>query len=255
MDIGNQLKNTRVLLGLTQEEFSAGVVTESFYSRVENNKSNISMNDLLKILNYHHISLYNFFATADIMQLKKGIMQAFINHDRKKLSNYRSLSGSKKYQLEFKIMFAILNNKVDSLPTKTVQEAQQQLLKVGKMNEDALFNVNLLVYLVDYRFLITLIDYLIDFTEIDEMSNFALQLLYHCLLAVLKRCYEETDQVEAEKVLNFLDKVPHSQYLFLEQLLAKGYRCLFVGKRKKLESILSVLRLTGYDSYISDLER
>lgn len=60
MDIGNRLKNTRVFLGLTQEQFSAGIVTESFYSRVENNKSKISMNDLLNILNYHHVSLYDF---------------------------------------------------------------------------------------------------------------------------------------------------------------------------------------------------
>ena len=53
MKIGTQLKNTRLLLGLTQEQFSAGIVTESYYSRVESNKNNISMDSLLKILNYN----------------------------------------------------------------------------------------------------------------------------------------------------------------------------------------------------------
>ena len=49
MNIGNQLKNIRLFLGLTQEQFCAGIVTESFYSRVENNRSNISMEDLVEI--------------------------------------------------------------------------------------------------------------------------------------------------------------------------------------------------------------
>lgn len=61
MKIGTQLKTTRLLLGLTQEQFSAGIVTESYYSRVESNKSNISMDSLLKILNYNQVSLYDFF--------------------------------------------------------------------------------------------------------------------------------------------------------------------------------------------------
>ena len=133
MDIGNQLKNTRVLLGLTQEQFSAGIVTESFYSRVENNKSNISMNALLGILNYHHVSLRDFFAKEDIKHQKKQIMQAFIDRDVKKLNQYFSsseLTGSK-YQLEFKLMFAILNQKIDSLSKKTKEEAYHQLLRIG----------------------------------------------------------------------------------------------------------------------------
>lgn len=78
MDIGNRLKNTRVFLGLTQEQFSAGIVTESFYSRVENNKSKISMNDLLNILNYHHVSLYDFFVSDDIKYLNFPHAESFV---------------------------------------------------------------------------------------------------------------------------------------------------------------------------------
>ena len=33
MTIGQQLKKSRLLFGLTQEEMSAGIVSESFYSR------------------------------------------------------------------------------------------------------------------------------------------------------------------------------------------------------------------------------
>ena len=50
MTIGEQLREIRDSLNLTQTQMCAGVVTESFYSRVENGKSEINIDDLLAIL-------------------------------------------------------------------------------------------------------------------------------------------------------------------------------------------------------------
>lgn len=61
MNIGTQLKKTRLYLGLTKEQFSAGIVTEAYYSRVENNKNHLKMKDLLEILERSQVSLYDFF--------------------------------------------------------------------------------------------------------------------------------------------------------------------------------------------------
>ncbi len=61
MTIGEQLKRERILLGITQRQMCAGIITESFYSRVENNKNEINIDDLIKILNKQHISFYDFF--------------------------------------------------------------------------------------------------------------------------------------------------------------------------------------------------
>lgn len=255
MDIGNQLKNTRVLLGLTQEQFSAGIVTESFYSRVENNKSNISMNALLGILNYHHVSLRDLFAKEDIKHQKKQIMQAFIDRDVKKLNQYFSsseLTGSK-YQLEFKLMFAILNQKIDSLSKKTKEEAYHQLLRIGKLNEEALFNLNLLIPIIEFTSLKGVIDYVVNSADINKIDSFSLQLLDHSLLSFVKRCFEENEQVEARKILIFLEKIPRSSNLFLEQLLVNAYRYLLEKKKEKLNNITSILNLSGYETYADEL--
>lgn len=256
VDIGNQLKNTRVFLGLTQEEFCAGIVTESFYSRVENNKSRISMDALLKILNYHHVSLYNFFVGVDTQQMYKGMMQAFIDRNIAKLHNYQNLlAPNKKYQLEFTLMFAILNDKVASLPDKVVQQARSQLLQIGKLSEEALFNVNLLVPVIDFKSLQVLVDYLVGTAEINYMNLFSLQLLCHGLLAYLKRCYQEKNRQEAEKVLNFFAGIQNIPSLFLENLLANGYHYLFEKDKKKLSEIIKVLQSSGYTDFAIDLER
>ena len=54
MTIGEQLKKTRTLLGLTQTQMCSGIVTESFYSRVERGLSEINATDLFRILNEHN---------------------------------------------------------------------------------------------------------------------------------------------------------------------------------------------------------
>ena len=48
--IGEALKEERRSLGLTQEQFIKGIISESFYSKVERGKNEIVAVDLLKIL-------------------------------------------------------------------------------------------------------------------------------------------------------------------------------------------------------------
>lgn len=86
MTIGQQLKKSRLLFGLTQEEMSAGIVSESFYSRVERDKNAITINKLIAMLNANNISLNDFFKTFDNdgmpeLKLQRQIYSAFNDRD------------------------------------------------------------------------------------------------------------------------------------------------------------------------------
>lgn len=63
--VGQQLRKTRMFLGITQEEMAKGIVATSFYSRVECDKVDININDLILILNENHVSLRDFFEKFD----------------------------------------------------------------------------------------------------------------------------------------------------------------------------------------------
>lgn len=63
--IGEQLHKTRMFLGITQEEMTKGIIATSFYSRVERDKVDININDLILILNENHVSLRDFFEKFD----------------------------------------------------------------------------------------------------------------------------------------------------------------------------------------------
>ncbi len=147
MKIGTQLKTTRLLLGLTQEQFSAGIVTESYYSRVESNKSNISMDSLLKILNYNQVSLYDFFEPIIREDINQELILAFINLDSKKIEQLDLADGNE--QILAKIMLAILkkNNLNNS---KDYQMQLEKYLSIKNQDEIQRAVIDLLLaYLCD----------------------------------------------------------------------------------------------------------
>lgn len=61
MLIGERLRELRLFLGLTQAEMCQGIISESFYSRVERGTRKISIFDLLAILNKNGLHLEDFF--------------------------------------------------------------------------------------------------------------------------------------------------------------------------------------------------
>ena len=65
MTIGEALKQTRLHAGLTQEEMAAGIISESFYSKVERDIHEIDANLLIRILSKHHFDVGSFFSRVN----------------------------------------------------------------------------------------------------------------------------------------------------------------------------------------------
>ena len=61
MTIGEALKSLRLHAGMTQTEMAAGIVTNSFYSKVERGVHAIDANVLIQILAKHHFDVTNSF--------------------------------------------------------------------------------------------------------------------------------------------------------------------------------------------------
>lgn len=84
MLVGERLKELRLFLGLTQKEMSQGIVSESFYSRVERGSRKIKILDLLALLNKNGIHLEDFF-NEDISKQESDIGNISINSDQLKI--------------------------------------------------------------------------------------------------------------------------------------------------------------------------
>ncbi|MBD5430449.1 helix-turn-helix transcriptional regulator [Lactobacillus sp.] len=60
LSIGQALKTARIELGLTQKEMAAGIISTSYYSKVENGKHEIDAESLFKILHIHNYPVRRF---------------------------------------------------------------------------------------------------------------------------------------------------------------------------------------------------
>ena len=66
MPIGELLKDYRIKQGKNQREFIDGIVSQSYYSKVEKEIHRITADDLLEILNHNGIPVKKFFEKLEI---------------------------------------------------------------------------------------------------------------------------------------------------------------------------------------------
>lgn len=76
MEIGPLLKKYRLNMGLTLERMAAGVLSISYYSKIEKGQHRISAEDLFALLHAHSISLEDFLSQLDT---KENVMKEY-NH-------------------------------------------------------------------------------------------------------------------------------------------------------------------------------
>nr|WP_285816696.1 helix-turn-helix transcriptional regulator [Lactobacillus taiwanensis] len=246
MKIGTQLKNTRLLLGLTQEQFSAGIVTESYYSRVESNKNNISMDSLLKILNYNYVSLYDFFEPILKTDIDYEIILTFINHDIKKIKSFDTLNNDG--QTLAKLLQAILKRENLDDFRKFKSQVTKYVNKSAKDETCIVFASFILAYLCDLNELNSLINKITAYASTD--NGLILRILAHIELVALERFYKAQELEDVKKMANLIQELPNDSVLVLEKVVAKYYLALLDKHIEDANEISKVLKITGYDEYL-----
>ena len=73
MTIGEALKQLRLHAGLTQNQMAAGLMSESFYSKVERDVHEIDANLLIELLTAHHFDVVSFLLELAIKILEQSL--------------------------------------------------------------------------------------------------------------------------------------------------------------------------------------
>ncbi|TDN25367.1 helix-turn-helix domain-containing protein, partial [Lactobacillus crispatus] len=124
--IGEALKEERRSLGLTQEQFIKGIISESFYSKVGRGKNEIVAVDLLKILAANNISEEEFLNKLNVKEnnnleedLKVQLLNAYSIHDKKKISmlvpKIQNAAMDENTKISARLIDAVVNNKINDL--------------------------------------------------------------------------------------------------------------------------------------------
>lgn len=169
MTIGYQLRKIRQFLNLTQSQMCAGIISESFYSKVEHDKSDLSFDKLLAILKAHNISLYDFFEAFDEenlpkVKLRKQIYTAFNNRNINQLKRIKkSLNKRDTIEiLKINLMLAALNRQVYEIPEEIQKEIMSKCLKVDLRKQKNFWNLAISTSIYNFSELSAFIDYILE---------------------------------------------------------------------------------------------
>ena len=224
MMIGEHFKVVRNSKNLTQEQMAAGIVNRSFYSRVENGSSSITVDSLMKILYKHELSMIEFLRGFDTSESKIGAYQdkitaAYIKKD---------IIALEEIYLHFKYEDArtkrLLRFLIDDLNGEATKKQFKQLnyifFKQNKWDEETLW---LIFHIMDW----------------DRMKQLMIRLTIRYLDICFKR---DKDNKKIEEILDFLKSLPNDANMRMYKIIAVYYDKLFNQKYDEASDIANILK-------------
>lgn len=102
MKIGELLKEYRLSQGKNQQEFidNGIIISQSYYSKVEKNINKITVDNLVDLLHYNNIPLWEFFSRLNssddlqhgqIKDFENTMLEAFYENDKEKIRKLKPL--------------------------------------------------------------------------------------------------------------------------------------------------------------------
>lgn len=260
MTIGQQPKKTRLLFGLTQEEMSAGIVSKSFYSRVERDKNAITINKLIAMLNANNISLNDFFRTFDNeglpeLKVQRKIYTAYNERNIVELHQIEKSLSSKNDVLFYKtkLIIATLEYCSIEIPDSICKQLKPNLID-HDLNDQDFWDLAIGVSLYKFNELTLLMNYIIDHFSKLNLDNPQVTIsLMNLLIAYLDRSYREKYLPEAKKALNFANKIQNDFEITFHKLIIKYYSALINKNYELAQGIIDLLQICGYQSYVDML--
>ncbi len=119
-------------------------------------------------------------------------------------------SQDSKYQLEFKIMLAILDNKTEELSADLKQNIKYRVLHIGKFDNNFLVDLQLVMPFCDLDEIKLLIDYILTSGQGLKVTDDRMPFLLSTLIAYIKYCIKKKDYVEARRVIAYVQEMPNT---------------------------------------------
>lgn len=188
--IGAHLKEVRKSLHFSQEQMTEGILDRSFYSRVENDCSEINVNDLVKLLHYHRIPVADFLrgfgtTSTDIEILQNRITTAYLNEDVVTLQDL--YINTKFADVRMKKVVRILINRLNGV--NNLDERDREF-SYSFLNEDNWNSENLWLVL-----------HMLDLYELSDLK-ILVETIFHKVIR--KKTNEQSMQLAAQIALKYL---------------------------------------------------
>ena len=273
--IGKKLKSLRQELGLTQTEMAAGVISVSFYSKVERGLNDIGVNDFLDILQEHNVSPQKFFedfkTNKDSRKQVLVLMNRFINAaygdndlELKKIIKALELIKPKTAFIKFSLLQANLIEKThDTNAINQLDKVQKNKIKKVIFQKDTdeneyhriilLANIIQIYSFDEASFLINNI--INRYQKVDKLDKNIMVALSVLMINYTDLCYKEKKYSLCSLPLQYVEKLPNDIELAFTKILGKYYNDLIKDKKIEAKNIRDVLIQAGYNANVKKMVR
>ena len=249
MTIGSLLKHQRIAMGLTQKEFSNGIISAAHYSKIENNKHEISATDLFLLLKQNQIDLIDFYNDLYFSNDKVDIINKSILIQNSSVSEEEKLRAS--------LMQAILDGTLADMSNKMKKRIKKSLFEHDYWFQNErylkLLSNSLIVFdNIEIQYYFNQI-YEAYYNEIDIQPYGLLKIIAAISINCLHITYVRHDNIIEKKVVELLDKFPQVPDFFVYQTIKNYYVKLFDGKKEDAETIKQFMKQNGLNGYVENL--
>lgn len=275
MTIGQLLKQYRIESLKTQKEWAGNVISPSYYSKVEKDQHRITADDLIALLHFNNVKLWDFFSKLsqeDKIQYNEGlnidqeINEAYYHNDKKKLNNIKSLveqSGlvdKEERLLYINVYIAILNNGVADLDDNIVQKMKEKVFSIADfdINSLGLYCNFMSFYDLDSNLFISkkALKQFVGASDIKTQKVVLSIVINILVLSVQNKRFEETDFF-----FNVANQITTKPEIFFYKLVISAFENIikyhYESKNdylEKIDSITSSIVLAGMKSYGRELK-
>lgn len=280
MTIGELLKKNRLEMRLTQKQMCAGVMSVSYYSKIENNTHRIGAADLIGILNKQSISPAVFFhdynstleEKSHIRQILYDLYEAYYAHNGKKIQQLlvetkeADIQKSKKEIVvtEIKLIDAILKEDYSTISPKDKLLLKHNIFWKDNWskftlslfaNSMVLFTTPEMTYFVEaiFKMYVKRRDKEKDHKRDNIIMTIAINFISTCI-----KNDEDELTTPALKILDSIQPVPENTFyklttVFYESLLKSRMKSEDQAYIAKIQCVLSIFKEIGLKQYSEDL--
>ena len=266
--IGEALKEERRSLGLTQEQFIKGIISESLYSKVERGKNEIVAVDLLKILAANNISEEEFLSKLNVKEnnnleedLKVQLLNAYSIHDKKKISmlvqKIQNAAMDENTKILARLIDAVVNNKINDLTQREITQIKRKFFEV----DDWTKNITTLQLFCNSMLLFDFDELVLFVKKLEKTCKGKLmklpfntqKIIASICINYFHNCYTNDCGQDASYGYEIIGELANIPDLGIYVIVTNFYKAYFQGNKKQSQQILDFLNQNGLSEISSRL--
>lgn len=257
MTVGDLLRYYRVNQNKTLKEFAGSIIDRSYYSKVEKNIHQISINNLIDLLNYNQINTTEFIGKLDpnyenyqskLQTQRKLMEEAYYQVDKNRLQEIKMLVSESDFSEKDKEMQTLIASgfiellSPDNPNQKLRDKIKKQVFEIPNFN-----STKFMLYCNSMRFYSLSDNKTIVKRLIEQYKNYESKIVQKSLISIVINILifsiEENDFKNMDYYISFVNNIPTNPDIFFYKNIMEFFTSFIQYKNKKDKSALKYCNL------------